>query len=64
MSSDALCGPYCTAGSRTVYVYQNEEKRQVTKEDRLVGQRFILQPHNDPKHQKKRTRWWLHMVEE
>lgn len=52
--SDVLLAQYCTAGtvvSSTVRIV-----RQVTKEDRLVGQRFILQQHNDTKHQTKRTR--------
>lgn len=50
---DALLGEYCTAGSDTVYFYQDDVKKAVTKEDRPVGQRFILQPDNDPKMKRK-----------
>ena len=42
--SNALLGQYCTEGSSTVCCCRNGEKRQVRKEDRLVGQGFIIKP--------------------
>lgn len=47
-----------------MYFYgRTVRKREITKEGGLVGQRFKQQD-ADPKHQKKRSRWWPHMRKE
>lgn len=62
--TDALLGQTWTARSGTACCYQNAEKKASNKEDTLVGQGFILQPDNDPKHQRKRTGQWFLMMED